>query len=163
MHIFYIDDSKDEKNAIFSAIAIPGDQWRASFAMIRDFRVGLRQQDGIPIRVELHATHFVAGRGSLGTERVVPKGRRCQIFKDALTMVSLLPGVMVMNACCPRAKEDWAFERLLNRINKAMERASSQALIISDQGKEVEYTRLARRMSVFKPAQEPVRGVGGRK
>jgi len=31
-------------------------------------------------------------------------------------MVSLLPEVMVMNACCPRAKEDWAFERLLNRI-----------------------------------------------
>jgi hypothetical protein len=151
MHIFYVDDSKDEKLAIFSAIAIPGDQWKACFRSVKAFRQDIKQEHGIPLHTEMHATDFVAGRGSLGSKQVVYKGTRCNIFKSALQLVAALPGVSIINVCGPRSKEDTAFEYLLNRVNTAMIRASSHAIVISDKGKEGEYTRLARKMAVYNP------------
>jgi uncharacterized protein DUF3800 len=48
-------------------------------------------------------------------------------------------------------RQDWAFERLLNRINRTMQAWGSHALLICDEGKEAECTRLVRRMGVFNP------------
>lgn len=99
---------------------------------------------------ELHAWKFVSGRGKI-SDRMVPKGRRCQIFKEALQMVAALPGARLFNAVFPASQEKRAFERLLNRINRTMITWDSRAILICDTGKESEYTRLARRMHVYNP------------
>lgn len=150
MHLIYIDDSRDEKLCVFAALAIPAEQWQQAFAQVRQFRRHLKQAYGIYVYKELHAWKFVSGRGQIA-DRVVPKGLRCQIFKDALQMVTSLPGARLFNAVFPADQEMRAFERLLNRINRAMVSWDSRAILICDTGKETVYTRLARKMQVYNP------------
>jgi hypothetical protein len=59
MHIFYIDDSGDEELCVFSALALPMDQWRRAHMQIRDWRRSLRKNYGIYINEELHAWKFL--------------------------------------------------------------------------------------------------------
>jgi hypothetical protein len=47
--------------------------------------------------------------------------------------------------------EEYAFERLVNRINKTMETFNSQALLIFDAGHEAAFTRRIRKMKVYNP------------
>jgi len=151
MHLIYIDDSRDEQLTCFSGIAVPATKWREAFDGVKTYRQYLRDKYGISIYYELHATKFVRGKGSLGATRPVPKGLRCQIFKDTLAFLTELPDVRVFNISFPVDKEKWVFERLLNRINMTMRTWDSTALLMCDEGKEAEYTRLVRRMGVYNP------------
>jgi len=82
---------------------------------------------------------------------VVPKGRRCQPFKDSLDLLARLPGARLFNAVFPEKEDELAFERLLNRINRTMESWDSHAVLICDTGKEARYTRLAGRLHRYNP------------
>ncbi|HUJ09560.1 MAG TPA: hypothetical protein VL171_05990 [Verrucomicrobiae bacterium] len=75
MHLIYIEDSGDEQLAIFSALAIPVEQWRDCFTRIKEFRRNLKQAYGIYVYKELHAWKFVSGRGQIA-DRVVTKSQR---------------------------------------------------------------------------------------
>lgn len=151
MHLIYIDDSRDEQLCVFSALAVPADEWRNAFEQVRQFRRDLKKSDGIYVYTELHAWKFVSGRGQIA-DRVVTKGRRCQIFKETLEMMTNLPGARLFNAVFLPAKEDErAFEWLLNHINRTMQAWDSRAILICDEGKETAYTRLVRRMGVYNP------------
>lgn len=150
MHLIYIDDSRDEQWCVFSALAIPVDQWHEAFGQIREFRRELRRAYGIYVYKELHAWKFVSGRGNI-SDRVVTKGQRCGIFRDALRMGARLPGARLFNAVFPRKRDEQAFEWLLNRINRTLKTWGSHGLLICDHGKDVAYTRLVRRMYVYNP------------
>ena len=150
MYLIYIDDSRDEKLCVFSALAIPDTEWQSAFRQIRSFRQGLKKSDGIFIYKELHTWELVSGRGRI-SDRIVPKGRRCQIFKDTLIEIAQLSGARLFNAVFKAKEDERAFERLLNRINRTMEALGSYAVIICDEGKETAFTRLARRMHVYNP------------
>lgn len=150
MYLIYIDDSRDEKLCVFSALAIPEEKWQNAFQMVRQFRKMLKQSDGIYVYAEFHAWKFVSGRGKIA-DRVVTKGRRCQIFKETLQLVACLPGAKLFNSVFPISDEKIAFERLLNRINRTMESWNNRALLICDEGKEADYTRLVRKMHVYNP------------
>lgn len=150
MHLIYIDDSRDEQLCAFSALAVPADQWQEAFTQVRAFRRGLKRSDGIYVHKELHAWKFVSGRGKI-SDRVVPKGRRCEIFKQALQMVASLPGSRLFNAVFPAKQDIRAFERLLNHINRTMIAWDSRAILICDTGKESIYIRLARRLHIYNP------------
>ena len=148
MFFVYIDDSGDEKVRCFSALVIHESNWKASHAAVKQHRRALKASDAMLVTKELHATDFVAGRGRVGTE-VVPKGRRCEIFRNTLTMVATLPNIRMFNAISVRAKEHQLFERLVNRVNRTMAEWKSHALIVHDEGKD--YTSLIRRMGVYNP------------
>jgi hypothetical protein len=149
MHLIYIDDSQDPPLYCFSALVVPADQWLDTFRQVKQWRRGLRESDGIFITKEFHAWKFVSGRGQI-SDRVVPKGRRCQIFHDSLGFIAGLTSLRLFNVCL-QDRQDWAFERLLNRINRTMQAWGSHALVICDEGKEADYTRLVRKMSVHNP------------
>jgi hypothetical protein len=151
MHLIYIDDSKDEQLCIFSGIAVPAVEWHNVFRAIKAYRQSLFEQYGISIYYELHAYKFVKGRWNLGSKRIVHKVLRCQIFKDTLAFVGNLPEVRTFNVSFPVGREGWAFERLLNRINRTVKAWGSYALLMCDEGKEIEYTRLVRRMGAYNP------------
>jgi len=150
MYLIYIDDSRDEELCVFSALAVPSDEWRKAFLEVRQLRRGLKETDGIRVRAELHAWKFVSGRGDIA-DRVVAKGRRCVLFREVLTAVTQLTGVRLFNAVFPANDEMRAFEWLLNRINRTMGTWDSRTILICDAGKETTYTRLTRRMGVFNP------------
>ena len=102
----------------------------------------MKQSDGVPLRLELHATDWLGGKGRL--VRHLDKADRVRIFNYFLAGITMLPGVQLINAAVPQHDEERAFEWLLNRINKNMEKADSHALIISDEGKS--YDKLYRKM-----------------
>ncbi|MEP4884808.1 MAG: DUF3800 domain-containing protein [Alphaproteobacteria bacterium] len=149
MHLIYIDDSYERPYITFSAVAVPATQWLTTFRAIRDWRRRLKETDGIFVQKEFHATEFIGGRGRLGP-KIITKYRRSQIFRNAFQLLNSLDGVRVFNVC-RTSQHDWAFERLLTRIERTMRAWDSHALLVCDEGKELEYTRLARRMSVFNP------------
>lgn len=150
MHLVYVDDSRDEHLGVFSALGVPAHDWHAAFDRFREFRRELRRRDGIYVHKELHAWKFVSGRGNIA-DRVVPKGRRCQIFKDVLRLLADIEGLRLFNAAFPPKNDERAFEWLLNRINRTMQAWDSRAILVCDEGKEAAYTRLRRRMGVYNP------------
>lgn len=150
MHLIYVDESHDQKLCVFSALAIPADKWRDAFTEVRKFRRRLRETDGIFVYVEMHAWKFVSGRGRIAPGTVT-KGRRCRIFGETLRLMTKLPGARLFNACFPAKEDERAFGRLLKRIDRAMTSWDSQAILICDEGKNVAYTRMARRMQSYSP------------
>src|SRR5580658_5880357 len=114
MFIFYMDDSDEGGLHTFCAFGVPASAWRETFAAIKEWRARLKATDGIRLRKELHGTDFVAGRGRLGTQTVF-KGRRCEIFRDALNTMASFPQLMLFAVA--HRNQEWAYERLMNRIN----------------------------------------------
>lgn len=150
MHVVYVDDSRDERLCVFSALAVPIREWHQCFSRIRDFRRELKKLYGIYVYKELHAWKFVSGRGR-PSAIVVTKSQRARIFQEALKVVADLPGGRLFNAVFPANADEQAFEWLLNRINRTMVSWDSHCILVSDQGKEPVYTRLVRRMYVYNP------------
>jgi hypothetical protein len=148
VYLFYIDDSDEAGVHTFCALGVPSDAWRETFNTIKTWRQQIKASDGIYMRTELHATDFVAGRGKIA-DRIVFKGRRCVLFREALQMLAAMPHLMLFSVT--NNNQERAFERLLNRINRTMLAKSTQALLISDEGSEGKYTKLTRRMAVHNP------------
>jgi hypothetical protein len=152
MYVGYLDDSRDSSTCVVTVLLIPVAAWRLLFERIRAFRRSLKQSDGMFTRKEWHATDFIAGRGRIA-DRTITKGRRAQIFGDLLrTTATFAPnGLISINAVFPRKDELRAYERVLNRIEATMKTKQTHAVLIWDSGKEGEYRRLARKMTVYNP------------
>ncbi len=149
MDLIYIDDSADEEISVFSALTVRADKWNSCLKKIKRFRHELKMSDGISIEAEFHAWKFVSGRGKIA-DGVVTKGRRCQIFKQTLQMVTMLPEVRLFNTVFPAKARELAYETLLGRINQTLRLWDSHAILICDEGTENVYTRLVRRMQASK-------------
>jgi len=148
MHLIYIDDSFEKPLTTIAAIAVKAEDWRDVFEKIQSWRRELKKSDGILITREFHATEFVAGRGRLG-DSIVTKYRRAQIFLSAFRLLNTLPIKIFTSA--RTANPDWATDRLLTRIHVTMESWGSFALLISDAGKEAEFTKVVRRLQIYNP------------
>jgi hypothetical protein len=142
MHFVYIDDSKDNKLACFSALLVPSDTWNDCLNRLIAIRRTLKQCDDVPLRMEMHTTDWLSGKGRL--VRHLDKHDRVRIYNYVLAGITMLPDVQLINAAVPQHEEERAFEWLLNRINKNMAVSDSMAVIFSDQGKS--YDKLFRRM-----------------
>ena len=154
VYLIYIDESQDMERGVgvFSALAIPVINWHEAIEQVIALRRELKQTDEIYINKEFHASDFVGGRGKLTPDTViVTKYRRAEIFKEVLRRVAALPGARLFNAEYDRAVEDRAFERLLSRISRTMEAWESYAILICDEGKEAQYTKLRRKMGAYNP------------
>jgi Protein of unknown function (DUF3800) len=150
MYLIYIDDSYEKPTQTYAAIAVPATEWRDYFTRILYWRRALKRSDGILVYKEFHATEFVAGRGRLGPT-VVTKYRRSVIFRGAFQLLNGMDKLRIFSSC-RKANPEWAFERLITRIHKTMaESWNSHAILICDQGKDVEFTRLIRKMGVYNP------------
>lgn len=156
MHICYIDDSGDPSVRAFSLVAVPVDQWHSCFQHVKQYRQDMKRLFGVYVTKELHATEFVGGRGRIAPH-YVSKEKRCEIYDRCLTRITKLPNISLFNAISSKKDEFTLFERLLNRVNRTMKEWDSQAILISDEGKD--YNRLVRRMGVYNPI--PSQFVGG--
>lgn len=146
MHFVYVDDSKDQKLACFSALLLPADNWRASLDRLLSVRQAMQASDGTYVRKEMHATEWNAGKGRIAPH-FVSKQRRASLFDYFLAGIAMVPGAQLINAAVPVAEETRAFEWLLNRLNVNMSKAGSTAVVFSDEGKS--YDAMLRRMRRF--------------
>lgn len=148
MYLIYIDDSGDEELCIFSALTIRADKWNYNLEVVKQFRHDLQISDGIYIYTEFHAWEFVSGRGKIA-DNIITKGRRCQIFKQALQMVAMLPETRLFSTVFPAKMSELAYETLLRSINHTLRECDSQAILICDEGKDAIYTKLVRRLQTL--------------
>jgi len=143
MHLVYIDDSKDEQSCCFSAIILPALRWLEALDHLIAFRRQIRDQHGIYMNIEMHATDWIGGRGNIAPN-TIRRDVRAVIFRQALRHFTGLPGCSIINAHAPRGQLDTLFERLCNRLQRNMVARDSRAMIISDEGKN--FDSLVRRM-----------------
>lgn len=146
MHLVYVDDSKDEKSVCFSAIMLPANKWLEAFDILIEMRRSMKRSHGIYTRLELHATDWLGGRGTVAPG-TVPRVERMKLFNDVLDTITKLPDVAIFNAYGARASEETLFQYLMQRIQNTVAYRSDQALVISDEGKN--YDHLLRKMRRF--------------
>jgi hypothetical protein len=142
----YIDDSGDGSIACFSALIIPADQWRSSLDHLLGVRRQMHRADGIRMKIEMHATDWIGGKGELAAHPI-SKERRSRLFDFFLCGIAMLPSAQLINAAVPAKDEKRGFEWLLNRIQRNMEVAGSSAVIFCDEGKS--YDAIRRRLGIF--------------
>lgn len=156
MHLIYIDESKHNLTAphkfIYTALVVEASIWRSAYEHIRTYRQKLRDDRGIFIKTELHAWKFIAGKGQIAS-RPIYKPERAEIFLETIQFVADMGGlpekVCMLNSI--HTNEEWAFERLINRLNRTMEAWNSEAILIFDEGEEVRFRKRIRKMKVFNP------------
>ena len=153
MLIFYLDASADREKFILSAIRISSECWREAFEETKEFRHRLRDDYGIYVKKELHATDLVGGRREYAPEPIT-KYQRSQVFRETLEFIVTLPSVEILNVSirvpgCPVDPYIRAFERMVNRIQAHLEDNRAEGLIIVDEGKEGMIRKLSRQLAVF--------------
>ena len=95
----------------------------AALKMVQDHRWQMRDQFGVKLDNELHATDLVAGRGrqAVASRRDPSKYQRSLIFKNTLNTVASHPHSTLINVCLEYAgrldAELDAWDRLFNRID----------------------------------------------
>lgn len=147
MWFAYLDESKQDNGFfVYSALIVDSDKWNEAFDAVKEFRRLLRLRHGIYINHELHAWKFAAGKGQI-SDRVLKKPARAKIFAEVLSFIAncghfrLVSGVNI--------NEQYAFERVMNRINRTAQEEAKQVLLFCDEGQEIVFTRRIRRMRVF--------------
>lgn len=154
-HLFYIDESYDEKKFIVTALGVRAKFWRPTFDRLKAFRKQLSADFGIKQSRELHATRFIRDCSDGISRRKLNIGERKRVFELALRHIAAEPAIKLINVCLdvngrPLQKvHTMAIERLANRIQRTMLAKHSHAVVIIDEGREKEIRGLLRRMSVF--------------
>jgi hypothetical protein len=144
-----MDESKEQnKIFIYSALVLRADRWPAAFAAMKEFRKKLRRDYGIYINKELHAWKFAAGKGAI-SDRVLSKAQRAAIFSECLTFAANCRHFSLMSSV--NTTELYAFERLMNRLNRTAKEKGAYLLLFCDQGQEAAFTRRIRKMRVHNP------------
>jgi hypothetical protein len=149
MWFAYIDESK-EQNSIFvySALIVRGEKWASVFSTVKEFRKKLRDEHGIYQAYELHAWKFASGKGQVA-DRPLSKHQRADVFRDTLTFISNCGKFRLFTSI--NGNELYAFERLVNRINRTAQEHDEHVLLFCDEGQEVEFTRRIRKMRIHNP------------
>jgi hypothetical protein len=149
MWFVYLDESKESnKFYVYSGLIVDAAIWTDAFKALKDARARLRQRRGVYMKQELHAWKFAAGKGQIA-DRPIRKPERAEIFRRVLSFLAELRYFRVVSSV--NANEFYAFDRIMNRINRTAEEEGQNFLLICDKGQEIEFTRRMRRMRVHNP------------
>lgn len=165
--IYYVDESMDQNVFAMSAISIPFLRnvdgtwtlvWEDHFDNIRQWRRGLKEEFGVPVRKELKGSKLASGRGRYkhGKHQLTLTEAE-QIYRTALSRLTFLPPLSIITAVGTRSSQLYGYSRLeallyavLQRMRTACERTKRNGLIFFDEG-HGEYRKLYRRARVFLP------------
>lgn len=149
MWFAYIDESKEQNSVfVYSALIVRGERWSSVFSTVKDFRRRLRAEHGIFQSHELHAWKFASGKGQI-SDRPLSKLQRAGIFRQTLSFISGCRSFRLFTSI--NVNELYAFERLVNRINRTAAEFDEHVLLFCDEGQEVEFTRRIRKMRIHNP------------
>ena len=107
MRLYYIDESEGPRYYVRSALGVDGERWNELFADIYAWRLDLRDDYGIPLSRELHATDLLAGRGLLArngdSNGRLTLQQGAEVFLGGLRRleeaVKSIGGIEVINVC----------------------------------------------------------------
>ena len=94
MRLVYADESGDDRGlTIFAFVEVLSPDWTSALHTWLQMRRLLRDQIGIPTRYELHAVHFLAGRGnpSLNPEWNRRKRKRIEVGRRITETLASMP------------------------------------------------------------------------
>lgn len=149
MWFAYIDESKEPgKFYAYTALVTTGDRWAATFEKVKAFRQQLRRDHGIFLAYELHAWKFVPGRGR-PADRAILKDERAEVFRKVLQFIVDSQSFVVVGSVS--RNQDYALQRLVQRIQNTAEKRGERALLFFDNGEEVATTRMMRKMRYHNP------------
>lgn len=149
MWFAYIDESKEQNSVfVYSALILRGESWLSVFSTVKDFRKRLKADHGVYQSHELHAWKFASGKGQIA-DRPLSKVQRAEIFRETLVFISQCRKFRLFTSI--NVNELYAFERLVNRINRTAEERGEHVLLFCDEGQEVEFTRRIRKMRIHNP------------
>ncbi|MCA3282396.1 MAG: DUF3800 domain-containing protein [Roseomonas sp.] len=147
MWFAYVDESKENNSFfVYSALIIESDAWNDTFAAVKTLRQQLRQSHGIFINKELHAWKFAAGKGQI-SDRVLDKQRRAVIFAEVLKFIAESGKFKLISSV--NTSEFYAFDRLMNRLNRTAQAKKTNVLLFCDEGQETVFTKRIRKMRVY--------------
>lgn len=147
MWFAYVDESKENNSFfVYSALIVESDAWNDTFAAVKALRKQLRQSHGIFIDKELHAWKFAAGKGQI-SDRVLDKEKRAAIFSDILKFVAQSGKFRLISSV--HTCEFYAFDRLINRLNRTAQAKKTNVLLFCDEGQEIVFTKRIRKMRVY--------------
>src|SRR5262245_2278774 len=101
--LVYIDESYDSHAYAYSALMIPVSEWNNVFERVRSWRKYLKEIVGIPVRHELHATDFTAGRSHPNAFR--HRGCRGFCFKQAFHLIEDIANIQIINSFAENKKD----------------------------------------------------------
>lgn len=142
-HIVYLDESMERNTVVIAALLVPVPQWLDSLDRLVAFRRELKSNYGIYMKKEIHAWKLLSGRGRI-SDHYVSKEDRAEVFRETLRAARSLPGAKLFSVVATQDKVDWAYERLMNRIQRNLLDCSGTFVMLCDQGKEFLYTQLSR-------------------
>lgn len=134
MWFVYIDESKENNDFfVYSALIVDSDQWSDAFKALRDARKRLRDRRGVFMSQELHAWKFAAGKGQIAN-RPILRPERAEIFRRVLSFTAETNLFRVISSV--NKEEFYAFDRLINRINRTAKEHNKKVLLICDEGQK---------------------------
>lgn len=134
MHLVYIDDSGDDQIACYSALIIHASRWNECDKHLSSMRVAMQKDWGVFLNKEIHARDFLGGRGRYAPTAIdVPTRVLCA--RTMLKWFTRMPTLQIINGVMDLAEKQRCFDWLMNRIDTNMRKANSEAMLISDHGK----------------------------
>jgi len=173
MHILYLDESgdpgplirdpsgkpKNSQHFILTGLIVNQDRWRDQLKNILSLRRAIKNQYGLNIRTEIHASELVRVK-SIKEYKNIRKRDRMKILSYFLAQLpSALQDSKVIHIYInketyqkPRPIQETAFDYMLNRYSKYLTSSGNdKGIVVSDTSDEKSMRKIMRRMREYNP------------
>lgn len=177
MYIMYVDESGDTGLVgsptdffILSGIVVHERRWRDFLNTLIAFRKTLRNVHDLPIRTEIHASHYINHRPV-----ELPRYIRLAILRNTIDELAKLDYISITNVVVRKTGKgtdydvfDWAWRTLFQRFENTMTNgnfpgsfSSDHGIVVTDATAGRNLLRLVRRMAVHNYIPHDARYGGG--
>ena len=145
MYMVYADESGTDPWSdfvFFGALVLDSNDWKSVFAALKAFRAKLAKEYHIPFTDDVHSSELIGGRGNFARYGISKKNRYI-IYRDMLNLISDMKVNLFQIKCSKRSDADslgFAFDCLLNRLERFLKAKDSLGILISHRGLEKKYT-----------------------
>ncbi len=168
MYLMYVDESGDTgfkpgatSYFALSGIVIHESRWRDFVTVMKTFRQTLRAAYGLPVRVEIHASHFMRSPPVLG----MAPHKRIAILRNMLDELARFPDISITNVIVKKVGKsatydvfDNAWKVLFQRFENTLKNgnfpgghSSDHGLVFTDATNGMTLSKLMRKMAVHNP------------
>jgi hypothetical protein len=169
MHIAYFDESVDDEFFVLAAVLVKEDHWRENLDAALALRRRARTRFGIPITVEIKATHIRGGGGPI-YPLAWSVDKRGQLLNTLLAWQAKHLQTKVFAVAIHKAKlttpadpRDLAWRYTLERLDTFCRKEPSNAVMYPDAGHGFFIRKLVRKMRRFSLIEGRYGGVLDRK